>query len=83
MFKELLDVKKVSSQYTRKKTKSCDSFKKKIRWTGPFQQVFCCNYTIEITDVAKSLGLLLDSMLLWENRVRKVSNSFVAQLRLC
>lgn len=40
----------------------------------------CRSFSIEITDAAKSLGLLIDSKLTWENHVRKVIKSFAAQL---
>ena len=44
--------------------------------------MICGDVVIETTAVAKSLGLLIDNKLSWENHVRKLIKSFNAQLRM-
>ena len=42
----------------------------------------CGNLTLDFTDVAKSLGVLIDNRLTWDSHIKKLSKSFSAQLKM-
>lgn len=52
------------------------------KFIGPLQQVRCGNLTLDLTDVAKSLGVLIDNRLTWDSHIKKLSKSFSAQLKM-
>ena len=52
------------------------------RFIGPLQQVKCGDVVPDFTDVAKSLGVLIDNKLSWESHIDKLYKSFSAQLKM-
>ena len=52
------------------------------KFIGPLQQVRCGNLTLDFTDVAKSLGVLIDNRLTWDSHIKRLSKSFSAQLKM-
>ena len=52
------------------------------RFIGPLQQVKCGDVVLYFTEVAKSLGVLIDNKLSWESHIDKLYKSFSAQLKM-
>ena len=45
------------------------------KFIGSFQQVRCANLAIDLSNVVKSLGLLIDNKLSWEHHIDKSSKN--------
>ena len=49
---------------------------------GPLQQVECGDVVLDFTEVAKSLGVLIDNKLSSKSHIDKLHKSFSAELKM-